>query len=351
MSGLKDHPSLSKKLGPVTTGQVIAIVLAVLLSLLLLCIGGVATIPLMWLIIAVILYMIPHIFGAEPKTKAVYPVIFAVLAIIIGAFAVGPAYIDENSSQHLTGNDLDVEITVSGDDISIISNYTGTETRTGNPYLAYCEVNYISFNSEMLSQSLKGFTLVELTGGSGSVHLDSSKLYYMFVAYLDEDGFADTDTMSHATLSGFLTKDKNSYTLMGAAVSVVLILVIFYIILGVSTFMRMRLNVTRQKMEAQGRLYPQGYGRCTFCGAIVLPGQVKCPKCDAYIDRPESMKPHKKDYFVCGNCGCEVSSDMKTCPKCGVRFDEEEKVTVHKDGSEEVTSDVKLSSENKNKKD
>ncbi len=346
MSGITDHPGLSKRLGPVTTGQAIAIVLAVFLSILLLCVEGVSTIPLMWLVLAVILYMVPHVFGADLKTKAVYPIIFAVLAIIVGA-AVGPGYIDEHTSQHLTGNDLDVNIAVSGNEITVDYTYSGTETRTGDAVFAYCEVNYISFKSEMLSQSLSGFTLVPLTGGSGNVNLDSSKLYYMFVAYLGEDGKVDTNTMSHATLSGFLTTEKSSYALIGAIVSVVFILVIFYIILGVSTFMRRRLNVTRQKMEAEGRLYPQGYGRCTFCGAIVLPGQVNCPKCNAYIDRPESMKPHKKDYFVCGNCGCEVSSDMKICPKCGVKFDEEENVVVHKDGSEEVKSDKPISDDKK----
>lgn len=338
MSGLRDHPSLGKRLGPVTTGQAIAIVFAVLLSILLLCVDGVATLPLMWLVLAVILYMLPHMFGAEPKTKAVYPVIFAVLAILIGAYSVGPAYIDEHSSEDLTGNGLSVHIAVDHDTGEITVSSTCTEVRTSDPVLAYCEVNYISFKSEMLSQKLDGFTKVTLFGGNGSVQLDSSKLYYMFVAYLDENGNIDTSTMSHTTLSGFLTTEKNNYTLKGAAASVVFILVIFYLILIVSTFMRRGLSATRQKMEAEGRLYPQGYGRCTFCGALVLPGQINCPKCNAYIDRPESMKPHKKDYFVCGNCGCEVSSDMNTCPKCGVKFDEEENVVVHKDGSQEIES-------------
>ncbi len=337
MSGLRDHPGLAKKLVPITTGQAIAIVFAVLLSVLLLCIQGVSTLPLMWLVIAVILYMLPHFFGAEPKTKAVYPLVFAVLAILIGAFSVGPAYIDGHTSDHLTGNGLDVNIGWSDGELHVTS--ACSESRTSDPVLAYCEVNYISFNSELLSQKLDGFTLVTLNDGSGTVgNLDSSKLYYMFVAYLDDNGKVDTATMSHTTLSGFLTTEKNGYALKGAVASVVFILVIFYLILIVSTLMRRRLNVTRQKMEAEGRLYPQGYGRCTFCGALVLPGQINCPKCNSYIDRPESMKPHKKDYFVCGNCGCEVSSDMNTCPKCGAKFDEEENVVIHKDGSEETES-------------
>ncbi len=349
MSSLRDHPGLSKKLGPITAGQTIAIVLAVFLSLLLLCVDGVSTIPLMWLVLAVILYMVPHVFGADLKTKATYPLIFAVLAIVIGAYAVGPAYINEHSSEHLTGNDLSVDITVTGNTITVNSTYSGTETRTSDPVLAYCEVNYIAFKSEKLSQKLDGFEKITLKDGKCSVELDSSKLYYMFVAYLNEDGKIDTNTMSHTTLSGFLSPEKTGHTLKGAVFSVVFILVIFYLILLVSTTMRRGLNNTRQKMEAEGRLYPQGYGRCTFCGALVLPGQINCPKCNAYIDRPESMKPHKKDYFVCGNCGCEVSSEMDTCPKCGVKFDEEENVVIHKDGTQEVNSDTGSSSEEDNK--
>lgn len=349
MSSLRDYPGLSKKLGPVTAGQTIAIILAVFLSLLLLCVDGVSTIPLMWLVLAVILYMVPHVFGADLKTKATYPLIFAVLAVIIGAYAVGPAYIDKCSSEHLTGNDLSVDISVSGNTITVNSAYSGTETRTSDPVLAYCEVNYIAFKSVKLSQKLDGFEKITLTDGKGSVELDSSKLYYMFVAYLNEDGKIDTGTMSHVTLSGFLTTEKTGLTLKGAVSSVVFILVIFYLILLVSTTMRKGLNSTRQKMEAEGRLYPQGYGRCTFCGALVLPGQINCPKCNAYIDRPESMKPHKKDYFVCGNCGCEVSSEMDTCPKCGAKFDEEENVVIHKDGSQEVNSGTEDSSKEDNK--
>lgn len=340
MSSIRDHPSLTKELGPITVGQAVAIVLAIVISIMLLCINGTATQPLMWLIIAIILYMFPHLFGATPKTKAVYPLVFAVLAILIGGFAVGPAYVDENSSEHLTGNDLTVDLVPSGDDLTVTASYDGSEPRTTGMVLAYCEVNYISFSSERLSENVDGFTLFPLSDGiPGTVTLDASKLYFLVVGFLDGEGHLDTDTISHATLTGFQCKDDSGYTLLGAVAAVAFILLIVYLILILSTLLRRRLSSTRKKMEEEGRLYPQGYGRCNFCGAIVLPGQINCSKCGAYIDRPESMKPHKKDYFVCGNCGCEVSAGMTECPKCGTKFDGEENVVVHKDGTTDVSTE------------
>ena len=70
---------------------------------------------------------------------------------------------------------------------------------------------------------------------------------------------------------------------------------------------------------------------------MVLPGEVVCRKCGEYIDVPEEMKVHKKDYFICESCGAEVPADAKTCPRCGVSFDEVETEIVHADGSVDKT--------------
>lgn len=334
----RDNPFLSKELGPMTLGQLGAIVLAIVLGTALLCIDGTAKQPLMWIIVAAILYLFPHFLGAGPKLKACYPLVFAVIAIVIGSCAVAPAYVDEHSSEHLTGNGLSVDIVPSDDSLTVTAFYSGSEPRTADMVVAYCEINYIAFRSEQLSEGIDGLTLVNISDGvPQTVPMDGSKLYYLLVGYTDSDGKLDPDTMSNATLTGF-QYGGNDRELLGSAIAVLAVLIIFYLILVLSTLMRRRLSSTRQKMEAQGRLYPQGYGRCNFCGAIVLPGQINCSKCGAYIDRPESMKPHKKDYFVCGNCGCEVSSGMTECPKCGAKFDSEENVVIHKDGTADVSS-------------
>jgi len=120
---------------------------------------------------------------------------------------------------------------------------------------------------------------------------------------------------------------------IGSAYAMAFFALIFFAITIGSWFFRGRMKKTRQKMEEQGRLYPQGYGRCTNCGAIVLPGEVECRKCGTYIDRPDEMKPKKVDYFRCTNCGAEVPALAEVCPKCGATFTDEETEIVHADGS------------------
>lgn len=343
MNTIGETTFLGKELGPVTVGQLVAIVISFVIGLVLLCIDG-ANGLIIWVIVAIILYMLPHVFGAKPKTKAVYPVIFAVLAILLGAFAVGPAYISDCSSEHLSEHDgftVDV-IHYDSERIDISATYSGESDR--DVYLVYCEVNYVTFKSVFLSQSVDNMTKIPMVKNAdgtygGSMPVDSSKLYYFFVAHLGDNGKIDTGSISKVDLTGFDFTGKDSkYTVPGSAYALLYVLVIFYLILGFTTFMRNRFASTRQKMEAQGRLYPQGYGRCNFCGAIVLPGEVNCRKCGAYIDRPESMKPHKHDYFKCSACGAEVAENMTECPKCGAKFDGEENEVTHVDGTVDVSS-------------
>ena len=134
---------------------------------------------------------------------------------------------------------------------------------------------------------------------------------------------------------------ETNLALTGAAYTVAYAAIVFFIILIFSALMRRSAEKTRAKMEAEGRLYPQGYGRCKQCGAMVLPGEVNCRKCGAYIDVPEELKPKKKDSFTCSECGAEVPGDAKVCPKCGAAFDEDdENVVVHADGTEDVSSET-----------
>ncbi len=73
---------------------------------------------------------------------------------------------------------------------------------------------------------------------------------------------------------------------------------------------------------------------------MVLPGEVNCRKCGAYIDVPDELRVKKKDFFQCSECGAEVPSDATECPKCGAKFDEvQENVVVHADGSEDVSTE------------
>ncbi|MCL1810893.1 MAG: zinc ribbon domain-containing protein, partial [Methanomassiliicoccaceae archaeon] len=181
---------------------------------------------------------------------------------------------------------------------------------------------------------------VEVDGNT--FNIDRGKLYigHLAVKKTGEESF-DRDS---ATYTRFLTDafdgDVTSLCLYGCLISTVYVMIIFLMIMLFSNFMRGRMERTRERMEQEGRLYPQGYGKCEECGAIVLPGEVNCRKCGAYIDRPEEMKPNKKDFFECSECGAEVPSDARRCPKCGAEFDEEESEVVHADGSVETTKET-----------
>ncbi|MCL2143158.1 MAG: hypothetical protein FWH44_02740, partial [Methanomassiliicoccaceae archaeon] len=87
-------------------------------------------------------------------------------------------------------------------------------------------------------------------------------------------------------------------------VGIILNLVLSFVLLVVLVWwMRRNLERTRARLEAEGRLYPQGYGRCKRCGSLVLPGEVCCRKCGEYIDVPEEMRVKKVNYFECSECG------------------------------------------------
>ena len=88
-------------------------------------------------------------------------------------------------------------------------------------------------------------------------------------------------------------------------------------------WMRNSLERTRARLEAEGRLYPPGYGRCKRCGTIVLPGEISCRRCGEYIDVPEEMRVKKVNFFECSECGREVPEDAGVCPFCGEAFDED----------------------------
>ncbi len=334
MSGIRDNPVLSKEVGPVTLGQIIALVIATVVGILLFTYGGANNI-LVILVVAIIVYMVPHLFGAKPKAKAVFGVVFAVVALVVGAFAVGPACIDTNSSSDVSERN-GISYTVD-ESYNVVATYSGSEELT----VAVSEVDGVIYNSVTLKKETYHAMTESGSTYTASLDLDDSKLYNIIVAPLDEEGNAVFGSASYSTLTGFnFTGSKTDYTIVATAFIVAYTMILFFLILGLTTLMRNRAYATRSKMESQGRLYPQGYGRCSFCGAVVLPGEVNCRKCGAYIDRPDYMKPHKKDYFTCSACGAEVTSDMTECPKCGAKFEGEESVVVHSDGTEETSTEM-----------
>lgn len=320
-----------------------ALVITFILALILTLYGWTANCFGMFLI-GVMLYMIPHLLGVNNlKLLTAYGAIFMITALIIGATVMAPGVIDKNSEPVEDSNFTDITCTYEDNTVTIVATYSG-DTSGYDIVLRTYTVSGVGFTtSQVYGSDLEKFELTvialtpESTTASGTFELDSSKLYIGQLGLVNENG-----DFSEGSYTWFLTGaydgSLTSICWYGTFMSTVYVVIIFLMILFLSAFMRSRLEKTRTKMEEEGRLYPKGYGKCEKCNAVVLPGEVNCRKCGAYIDRPEDIKPNKADFFTCSDCGGEVPADAKVCPKCGSKFDEEiETEVTHADGTVEVT--------------
>jgi len=337
-----------KWFGTLTQKQMLGLCAAFLIALMLTLLGfGYSCWCFGMLMIGIILYMVPRLLGVENiKLMVLIGVLFAVCAILIG-MAIAPGFVDKNQgapSNNDYFSDIQYTYTDSGMDISatLPANF---DPDTYTVHFIYGEVKGITFQG--MNTLYEGDTTLTVTGTtvSGSIVLDHSKLYAGYLTYMGKDDAGNDvkngDSNTNWTfLAGAHNGSITSISLNGCFISTIYIMIVFFMILILSNIMKGRMEKTREKMEKDGRLYPQGYGRCEQCGALVLPGEVKCRKCGAYIDRPENMKPKKKDFFECSECGAEVPMDAKKCPKCGAEFDEEEFEVVHSDGRVETTGDT-----------
>ncbi len=331
--------------------QILALVLTFIVAMVLTIFGWTYNCFGLFLI-GVGLYMIPHLVKVESvKLLSVYGLVFIVVAIVIGAAFMAPGVVSANDEP--PENDdyfTDIVYTYEDGQVTVTADLAGEPT--GDVIVRTWNVVGIGFTQ--FNGSLNGDFLATVTETSGSYSMtvtfdaNSSQLYLasiaMYNSFDEETRSIDSGDYTNSwLLVDAYSGDYIMLYLTGVFMAVIYTMIIFYMVLFLSAFMRARLEKTRAKMEAEGRLYPQGYGRCEKCGAVVLPGEVNCRKCGAYIDRPDEMKPHKADFFTCSECGAEVPADAKTCPKCGATFDDDvETEVVHADGSIDVTTETML---------
>lgn len=297
-------------------------------------------------IIAAILCMLPRFIGVENiKFMTLFGVAFMAVVILLGAFVTAPMMADAkmgppSDNDHFT--DIEYTYTDSGMDI------TATVVNDLGPhevYFKYGTISGIEFSSANANLDKKIQLTVTGNTATGSVELDPNSLYagYLGITQTNDQGEEIENSGTFAQYWRYLPDayegSMTSLYLYGCFISTMYIMIVYFLVLVFSSFMRGRMEKVRDKMEEEGRLYPQGYGRCENCGAVVLPGEVNCRKCGAYIDRPEEMKHQKDDFFECSECGAEVPNDAAHCPKCGVQFDEDEYEVKHADGTVETTNE------------
>jgi len=298
------------------------------------------------LICAILLYMIPKSMGANIKHLAVFGVIALVVLSVFSAFAVSKPFIENAGGVHNQGEFKDISVEPFSDDGPHVFSVT-YDLASGE----YIELEYNK--SQMVQQ--RG-----LARGSGNNTVIASDdplelINHTFTVTDVEDGgvfyykFVVRDALDRVVREagdfiGPVTMDDSQLTtfcLTGNLYFIgVNIIAFFFLIVLITTWMRSNLEKTRARLEAEGRLYPQGYGRCKECGTIVLPGEVVCRKCGAYLDIPEEMKVHKVEYFECSDCGKEVPLASEKCPFCGASFEEgieDETATETQETKTEVT--------------
>ncbi|MDR3075410.1 MAG: zinc-ribbon domain-containing protein [Candidatus Methanoplasma sp.] len=341
-----------KWFGTLSPKQMFGVLAAFMVALVLTLFGfGVSCYCFGMLIIAVILYMLPRLLGVENlRLMILVGVAFLLSATLIGGLAMAPGFIESNQGNP-SDNDYfaGVEYTYTDSGIEV----TATLKEDIGPhtvYFEYGEVKGVSFT--IANAVFDNKVPMDVTGSSvsGSISLDRDKLYlgHLTMTRTDDSGEEVVNGDSNTYwkfLTGAYDGDFVYMSLFGCFMGTLYIVIIFFMIMIFSQIMRGRMEKTREKMEREGRLYPKGYGRCDKCGATVLPGEVNCRKCGAYIDRPDEMKPRKKDFFECSECGAEVPKDAVKCPKCGAAFDEEEFEVTHADGTTETTKEISECSE------
>ena len=290
-----------------------------------------------YMFVGIILYVIPRLFHVKDyKAMAVLGVIFLVVTSLVGGLAFSaPAMmdqttddIDENGFSDVIIEEttdgrysVSVKYVGSGDDIQLHYGPVGStcfnDIRSLNSHLVPTEVEK---SSGMKYES--GNTYV-LKDAEPDIEIPEGKPWYVYFT-------AGDDTSERGMVTVNITESQvSSFALATNFSSALIPLVAFYIILLVMFLFNRKMEKVRAEMEEEGRLYPQGMGRCKECGMVILPGETVCRKCGAVIDVPEEYRrkpaePQAQTHFECSECGATVPADSKVCPKCGATFDDDD---------------------------
>lgn len=269
-----------------------------------------------FLLIAVLLFAIPKVFGAKDlKVMVAFGVVSFLVISMVGAFAVSLPAIHDNGTDGFDSNGYDNLgfSTVDGTTTVTVDHDAG-KTVTVN----FSQVNYICYGIYKYSDNKVNMTESSSGVYSADIPTSNGKIY----AITFSDGSNSSKTVFYTGLAS--DSDQTTFALAYNCYYVGLVTIMFFLILFTAYWMNKNLEKTRAQMEAEGRLYPKGYGRCKKCGGIILPGEDKCRKCGTPIDVPAEMR-HKRpgETIVCSECGAEVPIDAKKCPKCGASFDDD----------------------------
>lgn len=306
--------------------QVTGLLLAFAIAFILMAVGAYRNYCL-FVFLGVLLFVIPKVFGVSNiKLMALLGIAFLLSTALVGAFAFTVPQIQNNDESVVEGDFSNVTIVENGDGLYDVS-VTYTPDNTDTMRLCYSTVGTCTFRVIQIAAKdpvdmVQSGTVYTYSG----LELKSDKVYEMHFEIGD-----DVESKQFFVSENVSKSDVTKLALFGNFYVSGIVTVMFFLIVILTAWMRRSLDKTRARLEAEGRLYPQGYGRCKECGMLVLPGETVCRKCGAYIEVPEEIKQkmkHKVEYTVCSECGAEVPTDARRCPKCGADFDEETEEVV-----------------------
>lgn len=295
------------------------------------------------LAIGAVLYLIPHMMKVKDiKVMIAHGAVFMVAALLVGGLYTSPSYVDQHDSFRDSGGFSNCSYTVTAEGYDIQVSYSDS-TPGHEPRIQLMIVEKIGYYSIYgIRDGTNVISPDSMAGNTATFKVNVDDRLYAIFFFMEDT--ANPGPVVEGTQSvSFFLRDKTSDSVMtsviwtGTLYFLGMCMMMYFMILFFSHAIRNSAIKSRRRMEAQGRLYPVGYGRCKQCNAIVLPGEVTCRKCGTYIDVPEEMKPQKKDFFTCFECGAEVEGSMNECPKCGAEFDDGVEVEVERvDGTVET---------------
>ncbi len=292
--------------------------------------------------------IVKRLSTADLKKMLIACGIIFVILFLLGSLVVSPIFVDNCTNVNdFKCDEIQVkDVKASDGSITISFHYTDREYGDGkitcNEVWVFCgPVNALCYNNMQAVNNDSYIAKVKLneersgdyTATISSFSKDKLAICQFAMHGIKTEGEEEKDVILAATGTS-LYKDGASYgtavvaALPFTAMYVGVVSVIFGIIAFFSDRAKKSIEKTRASMEAEGRLYPKGYGKCKECGSLVLPGETVCRKCGAYIEVPDELRVEKKDFFQCSECGAEVPADAKVCPKCGTTFDEDDEVVV-----------------------
>jgi ribosomal protein L40E len=346
MAIVSTEKSAEDKKIKLTTKQMVALAVSFVVTLTILMSGIYMMFGcLAMIIVAVLLYMVPHLVKIKNiKVMVIHGAVFAIVALLAGSLYTSPAYVDSHSEFQESGDFTGATYNVTSDSYDFDVTYTDTDA-AHKPVATVSEIDMVGFSSVY---GVKGSERTidpvsyDQTTGTATFDVQVGDGLYIIYFYMADTSNSDAKVSDSQSVTFFLedltsSSAKNSIYWIGTGYYLGLCMLLYFMILFLTYGMRSSAEKTRDRMVKQGRLYPPGYGRCKQCDSVVLPGEIKCRKCGAYIDVPAEIKPEKKDFFICSDCGAEVPDDAEKCPKCGASFDDDVEVEVqHADGTVEI---------------